>query len=125
MFVTLAYIACIVSRIVYMLNGDELYMLKSNKAMLCYEILHSLPNDPIYFKTASPVHVISFVKRSLLESSSGHLEQQCFETFYFANLDTYSNRRRTEFHLLQQYKYYITCLPIFGLNIYPINFENM
>ena len=36
MFVTLAYIACIVSRIVYMLNGDELYMLKSNKAMLCY-----------------------------------------------------------------------------------------
>ena len=38
MFVTLAYIACIVSRIVYMLNGDELYMLKSNKAMLCYVI---------------------------------------------------------------------------------------
>ena len=36
MFVTLAYIACIVSRIVYMLNGDELDMLKSNKAMLCY-----------------------------------------------------------------------------------------
>ena len=39
MFVTLAYIACIVSRIVYMLNGDELYMLKSNKAMLCYVML--------------------------------------------------------------------------------------
>ena len=36
MFVTLAYIACIVSRIVYMLNGDELYMLMSNKVMLCY-----------------------------------------------------------------------------------------
>ena len=41
MFVTLAYIACIVSRIVYMLNGDELDMLKSNKAMLCYVMLYS------------------------------------------------------------------------------------
>ena len=40
MFVTLAYIACIVSRIVYMLNGDELDMLKSNKAMLCYVMLN-------------------------------------------------------------------------------------
>ena len=54
MFVTLAYIACIVSRIVYMLNGDELDMLKSNKAMLCYVMLNmglSLSNATTLIET--------------------------------------------------------------------------
>ena len=54
--------------------------------MTCYDILHSLTNNPMNFKIVSSVDVISLMNLSFLDSMNGYLEQPRFETFYFADL---------------------------------------